>query len=288
MAKFEKKYSTDLSDKEWYVLKQFWDKVELKRDPRGRSMELELREVMNAIRYVLRNGVSWRNLPKDYPKAASVYYHFAKWRDEGLWRKMNKHLRRALRKKLGREEEASEASMDSQSIRGSLHEGNGYHGGKKVNGRGRHLLTDTLGLLLVVLVTPANIADVTAARRLCARYVLEATPLKAIWADQAYRRASLTSWLMTSYSWLLTILSKGDVKGFKPIPKRWPVERTFSWLLNYRRLSRDYEVLPESSECWIYMAMSDLMLKRLCGTSTPKFQPKRLPPKRVRLTSKST
>lgn len=139
-----KQYTTDLTDMEWLILERFLAKCSKEQDAPGRPMQHEPREIVDAIRYILRNGTSWRNLPGDFPPWPTVYYHFAKWREEGLWRKLNKHLRRELRKRLGRDEEPSAGVVDSQSVKGSPHQDNGYDGGKKVNGRKRHVLVDTL------------------------------------------------------------------------------------------------------------------------------------------------
>jgi putative transposase len=236
-------------------------------------LELPLREVVNAIRYVLRNGVQWRDVPSDLPAWPSVYYHFAKWRDGGLWKKLNKKLRRRLRKSLGRNEEASVGLSDSQSAKGTVHAGNGFDGGKKINGRKRHLLVDTLGLLVAVTVSQANLSDQAGLKRLLAAISGQLPLLKLIKADEAYRGQAFIAWVKQHYQRVLEIVSRPEgVKGFVVQPQRWVVERTLAWLGNYRRLSKDYEVLPETSETFIYLAMVDLMTKRLAGCSTPAFR----------------
>jgi putative transposase len=166
MCKARKGYTTDLSDAEWRVLEPLLHKALIRQEVRGRPLELPLREVVDAIRYVLRNGVQWRDLPCDMPAWQSVYYHFAKWRDEGIWKRINKKLRKRLRKQAGREKNPSVGIVDSQAVKGTVHVGNGYDGGKKVNGRKRHLLVDTLGLLLTVAVTKANVSDQAGLKRL--------------------------------------------------------------------------------------------------------------------------
>ena len=168
MCNARKGYTTDLSDAEWRVLEPLLQKALSSQEVRGKLLELPLREVGDAIRYVLRNGVQWRDLPCDLPAWQSVYYHFAKWRDEGIWKQINKRLRKRLRKRAGRKKNPSVGIVDSQAVKGSVHVGNGYDGGKKVNGRKRYLLVDTLGLLLTVVVTKANVSDQAGLKRLLA------------------------------------------------------------------------------------------------------------------------
>ncbi len=156
--KQRKQYTTDLKDQEWDVLEAYLERL-LPTNHKGRPLALDLRLLIDAMRYVLRNGCTWRDLPGDFPKWQTVYYHFAKWRKLGIWTKLNKYLRRQLRKELGRNEEPSAGCADSQSVKaGSLYD-NGYDGGKKVNGSKRHILVDTLGLLLIALVTGANVPE---------------------------------------------------------------------------------------------------------------------------------
>lgn len=268
-----KGYSTDLSDVEWVILEPLMQKVLSKPEPRGRPLELPLREIVNAIRYLLRNGVQWRDLPSDLPAWQSVYYHFAKWRDMGLWQKFNKKLRQRLRKRAGRNKQASVALTDSQSAKGTVHVGNGFDGGKKVNGRKRHLLVDTLGLLLGVIVTKANVSDQAGLKQLLAAIAAELPRLQVVKADEAYRGRDFIAWVKRTYQLIVEIVRRPEgVKGFVVQPQRWVVERTLAWLGNYRRLSKDYEVLPKTSEAFIYLAMVDLMTKRLANCSIPAFR----------------
>ena len=234
---------------------------------------LPLREVVNASRYVLRNGVQWRDLPNDLPAWQSVYYHFSRWRERGLWTKLNKRLRRKLRKRAGKKTQPSLSLIDSQSVKGSVHRGNGYDGGKKVNGRKRHLLVDTLGLLLMVVVTQANVSDQAGCRAILAAIANRLPRLKVIKADGGYQGASFMLWVEQTYKRILEIVKRPEgVKGFQLLPQRWIVERSLAWIGNSRRLSKDYEVLPKTSEAFIYLAMVDLMTKRLANCSTPAFE----------------
>jgi putative transposase len=272
MCNARKGYTTDLSDAEWRVLEPLLHKALSRQGVRGRPLELPLREVVDAVRYVLRNGVQWRDLPCDLPAWQSVYYHFAKWRELGMWKRVNKRLRKRLRKRAGRKKNPSVGLVDSQAVKGTVHVGNGYDGGKKVNGRKRHLLVDTLGLLLTVVVTKANISDQAGLKQLLAAISGKLSRLELIKADEGYRGKRFGRELLTTYQRLLEIVTRPQgVKGFQVQAQRWVVERTLAWLGNYRRLSKDYEVLSETSEALIYLAMVDLMTKRLAGCSTPSF-----------------
>ena len=267
-----KSYSTDLTNEQWLIIEAFLIKVLAKTTKRGRPMKLETREIINAIRYVLRNGCAWRNLPHDFPAWQSVYYYFDKWRKSGFWKALNKYLRRKLREEEGKLADCSVGIADSQSAKGSVHEENGYDGGKKVNGRKRHILVDTMGLLIVVIVTTANVSDKKGLEKVLEAIKGTMPRLQVIKADQGYVSARLGRWVLDVCGWILEVTKKPEGKGFQVIPQRWVVERTFGWLGNYRRLSKDYEVLASTSEAFIYMAMCDIMAKRLASQTTPEFK----------------
>lgn len=270
----KKSYSTDLREVEWAVLEPLLFKQLAKQDPRGKKLEHTLLEIVNAIRYVLGNGTKWQDIPEGFPPSGTVYYHYAKWRDKGFWKKINKRMRRKLRLIVGRHPDASIALADSQSVKGTVTVGNGYDGNKKVNGIKRHILVCTMGLLLNVAVTTANTSEKEGLRILLAGLYDDCSRLKVIRTDQGYRLGNtFKNCILEAYNWVIEmVLRPKDQKGFVVIPKRWVVERTFAWLGNYRRLSKNYEVLDSSSESFIYMAMVDLMTKRLAGTSTPAFR----------------
>jgi len=269
-----KQYTTDLQEQEWLILVAFMDRI-MKQQLPGRPPEHSLREIINAIRYLLRNGVTWRNLPGDFPPWQSVYYYFNKWRQQGLWQKLNKHLRRRLRRFYGRKAQPSAGVVDSQSVKGSVHAGNGYDGGKKVNGRRRHVLVDTLGLLLAVVVTPANVSDQRGLRRLLEQVHADLPRLRHLWVDQGYRGVDFLAAILETFLVVVEVVKPPEGKqGFQLQARRKVVERSLAWYGNYRRLARDYEVLAQTSECLIYLASCDVMLKRLAGTSTPKFKVK--------------
>jgi len=259
-----KPYPSDVSDQEWERLKPLLPPA--KR--RGRKRTVNLREIVNAIFYVVRTGCQWDYLPHDFPPPDTVYGYFRQWQNDGTWGKVNDTLRGQVREAAGKDVEASAGVVDSQSAKTTEVSGpRGYDAGKKVTGRKRHLVVDTLGLLLFVLVHPANIQDRDGARLLFEKIRLRFPRLQLIWADAGYTGPKLGDWVRHMCHWALSIVKRSDNShGFQVLPKRWIVERTFGWLNRSRRLSKDYEQLPETEEAWVYAAMTRLMLKRLACT----------------------
>lgn len=232
--------------------------------PGGRPRELDMRQVVNAIFYVVVGGIQWRMLPKEYPKWSSVYYYFRHWTKMGLWEQIHHTLRAQVRRKAGRHKHPTAGSLDSQSVKGSCVPGQrGYDANKKVNGRKRHILVDTTGLLMKVLVTPANWQDRDGARQLLKHLPGSCKKLRKIWVDTAYR-GELLDWVADKFKFRFAVITreKGQ-RGFQVLPRRWVVERTFGWLNGSRRLSKDYEQLIETSEAMIYIAMTRIMLRKL-------------------------
>ena len=255
-------YPTDLTDRQWDCIKELIPPAK----PGGRPRNLEMRAVINAIVYIVVSGCQWRMLPREYPAWQSVYSYFQQWRDDGTWQRLHDTLRAQVRERAGRHKHPTAGALDSQSVKTTQMRGvRGYDAGKKVNGRKRHLLVDTLGLLLAVVVTSAAISDPAGARLLLCHLGGACKKLRRIWVDGTYR-GHLLAWVLLHCRFVLQpVLRCEGQKGFKVLPRRWVVERTFAWITQCRRLGKDYEVLPQSSEAMIYIAMTRLMLRRLAA-----------------------
>lgn len=264
------RYPSDLSDEEWEILQPIFEKLEPYTT--GRPRKADLREILNAIFYLNKTGCPWRYLPTDFPSYKLVNYYYNKWTENRMLEKVNGVLRQRFREKKDRNRDPTGAIIDSQSVKGTPESGvdSGFDGGKLVKGRKRHIIVDTIGCLLVVWVHAANVFDGKAARQVITNLFLLVHTVKIIWADCGYSGAALLDWVSLQFSCELAVVKKKKgTQGFHVLPRRWVVERTFAWLGRSRRLSKDYERKPTSSETQVYIASGRLLLRQICNNQTP-------------------
>ncbi|MGX1027611.1 IS5 family transposase [Streptomyces sp. SAI-097] len=255
-----------MTDAEWVVVRPLLPVPGWLRGRGGRPEAYCHRAMLDAIRYLVDNGIKWRAMPADFPPWDRVYAFFRRWRDHGLVREFHDRLRGQVREKLGRDAEPTAAVIDSQSIKADAVAGSdsrGFDGGKLVNGCKRHGVVDTLGLLLAVVVTAADVGDRTAAKVLLEEVADAHHRLALVWADGGYT-GSLVEHCLAAFALVLAIVRRSDdMRGFVVLPKRWIVERLFAHLMRSRRLVRDFERRATSAGAMIYWSMTGLMTRRL-------------------------
>ena len=263
-------YATDLTDAQWSLIELLLPPPNLA----GRYEKHPRREIVNAIFYLLRTGCAWRHLPHDLPPWQTVYWHFARWRDDGTVYRIHDALRDRIRDAEGRDPMASAGIVDAQSVKGADTVGastRGYDAGKRTNGRKRHIVVDTLGLLMVVAVTTASMQDRDGGARVLERLRFAMPSVVTVFADGGYA-GRLVVYARQVLKVVVEVVKKpAEQVGFAVLPRRWVVERTFAWIVRCRRLDHDYERLPATGEVMIKWAMIGVMIRRI--SPTPGRQP---------------
>jgi len=268
----KRRYPTDLTDRQWKLIEPLLPSPP--PGPAGRKPKHDKREIVNAMLYQVRSGGAWRMLPKDLPPWETVYGYFRAWSADGTLDRIHDALREQVRvKQEKRNPKPSAGIVDSQSVKGAdtvSAETRGYDAGKKINGRKRHIVVDTIGLLLVVMVTAASVQDRDGGRGILKALNGALASVRHVFADGGYR-GQLVAVAKSAWGIVVEVVRKPpDQQGFAVLPRRWVVERTFSWLMRFRRLARDYERLPATHEAIVKWAMVAIMLNRLARPPGPR------------------
>ncbi|MGI5487915.1 IS5 family transposase [Microtetraspora malaysiensis] len=270
-------YPSDISDARWALIEPTltaWRQARLDRRPTGEAARTDLRDIFDAILYVNRTGIAWKYLPHDFPPHPTVYSYYAAWRDEGIFTQLNYELTGLARVKAGRAAEPTAAVIDTQSVKTSTNPPTttqGTDAAKKIVGRKRSVATDTLGLLLAVTVCAASVSENHAGTRVLDQAKAAHPTITKTWVDAGFKTQFVEHAAALGIDAEI-VPRKSDVKGFHVLKRRWVIERTLGWLMLHRRLARDYETLPASSEAMIHIAMIDNVSKRVAGETTPTWR----------------
>ncbi|MFM9634796.1 MULTISPECIES: IS5 family transposase [Streptomyces] len=272
-----KPYPSDLSDARWALIEPTltaWRKARLDRRPTGKPAKVELRDVFNAILYVNRTGIPWKYLPHDFPSHGTVYAYYATWRDEGIFAQLNYDLTGLARVKEGRKPEPTASVIDTQSVKTSNNvplTSQGTDAAKKIVGRKRGILTDTIGLILAVTVTAAGLSENALGIRLLDQAKEKYPTISKSWADTGFKNAVVEHGARLGID-VEVVNRNPDARGFHVVKRRWVVERSIGWIMMHRRLARDYETLTASSEAMIHIASVDNLTRRITDETTPTWR----------------
>jgi transposase len=272
-----KAYPSDLSDARWALIEPTltaWRQARLDRRPTGQPATLELREVFNAILYLNRTGIAWKYLPHDFPPHGTVYFYYAAWRDEGIFARIGCDLAGLARVKEGRKPAPTAAVLDTQSVKTSTNApvtSQGIDAGKKIVGRKRGIITDTLGIILAVVVTAASVSDNAIGTHLLDQAKNTHPTITKAWVDTGFKNTVIEHGATLGID--VEVVSRNtQTRGFHVVNRRWVVERSLGWLMLHRRLARDYETLATSSETMIHIAMIDNLARRITDETTPTWR----------------
>lgn len=270
-------YPSDLSDARWALIAptlHAWRQARLDRRPTGRPAAADLREVFDAILYVNRTGIAWKYLPHDFPPHNTVYFYYAAWRDEGILARLNHDLTGLARVKEGRKPDPTACVLDTQSVRTSTNvpaASQGTDAAKKIVGRKRGVVTDTLGLLLTVIVTAASLSENAVGIRLLDRVTETYRTISKTWVDAGFKNTVVEHGATLGVD-VEVVPRKKQTPGFHVVKRRRVVERSLGWIMQHRRLARDYETLPASSEAMVYLASIDNLARRITDEVTPTWR----------------